>query len=87
MEEKKILVIDDEENMRHMLTVLLEKEGYQVESAANGIEGLDLALERFYDIILCDLKMPLMDGMAFLQNFQDSGQRRRSARSRRCPRS
>ena len=74
MEEKRILVIDDEENMRHMLAVLLEKEGYQVESAANGTEGLDLSLESFYDIILCDLKMPVMDGMAFLQNFQDSGQ-------------
>ena len=74
MEEKRILVIDDEENMRHMLAVLLEKEGYQVESAANGKEGLSLALESFYDIILCDLKMPVMDGMAFLQNFQDSGQ-------------
>jgi len=74
MEEKNILVIDDEENMRHMLAVLLEKEGYQVESAANGKEGLDLALESFYDMILCDLKMPVMDGMTFLQNFQDSGQ-------------
>jgi two-component system response regulator AtoC len=74
MEEKRILVVDDEENMRHMLAVLLEKEGYEVESAANGTEGLDLALESFYDIILCDLKMPVMDGMTFLRNFQDSGQ-------------
>ena len=71
MEEKRILVIDDEENMRHMLALLLEKEGYQVDSAADGKQGLDLASESFYDLILCDLKMPVMDGMAFLENFQD----------------
>jgi two-component system response regulator AtoC len=73
-EEKKILVIDDEENMRHMLAVLLEKEGYQVDNAGNGKQGLDLALQSFYDLILCDLKMPVMDGMAFLEKFRDSKQ-------------
>ena len=71
IEEKRILVIDDEENMRHMLALLLEKEGYQVDNAADGKQGLDLASESFYDLILCDLKMPVMDGMAFLENFQD----------------
>ncbi|MEJ2235182.1 MAG: sigma-54 dependent transcriptional regulator, partial [Syntrophobacterales bacterium] len=71
MEEKRILVIDDEENMRHMLAVLLEKEGYQVDSAADGKQGLALASESFYDLILCDLKMPVMDGMTFLENSQD----------------
>lgn len=70
-EEKRILVIDDEENMRHMLAVLLEKEGYQVDNAADGKQGLDLSSENFYDLILCDLKMPVMDGMTFLENFQE----------------
>ena len=73
-EEKKILVIDDEENMRHMLALLLEKEGYLVDNAGNGKQGLDLAVENFYDLILCDLKMPVMDGMAFLEKFRDSKQ-------------
>ena len=72
MERGRILVIDDEENMRHMLAVLLEKEGYQVETAANGEGGLELALANSYDIILCDLKMPVMDGMAFLGEFQET---------------
>jgi two-component system response regulator AtoC len=72
--KKRILIIDDEENMRHMLAVLLEKEGYQVDNAANGKIGLDLASENFYDVILCDVKMPVMDGMAFLENFQETGQ-------------
>lgn len=57
-----------------MLAVLLEKEGYQVASAANGKEGLELTLGDFYDIILCDLKMPVMDGMAFLEKFQEMQQ-------------
>jgi len=72
MERGRILVIDDEENMRHMLAMLLEKEGYQVETAANGRGGLELAQANSYDIILCDLKMPVMDGMAFLQKFQET---------------
>ncbi len=72
MEQSRILIIDDEENMRHMLAVLLEKEGYHVATAADGKEGLELALENFCDIILCDLKMPVMDGMAFLEKFQNT---------------
>ena len=72
MEQSRILIIDDEENMRHMLAVLLEKEGYLVATAADGKEGLELALENFCDIILCDLKMPVMDGMAFLEKFQNT---------------
>jgi two-component system, NtrC family, response regulator AtoC len=71
MERERILVIDDEKNMRHMLAVLLEKEGYEVATAGDGNEGLDLAGETYFDVILCDLKMPVMDGMAFLEKFQE----------------
>jgi two-component system response regulator AtoC len=70
-ERERILVIDDEKNMRHMLAVLLEKEGYAVATAGDGKEGLDLASETYFDVILCDLKMPVMDGMAFLEKFQE----------------
>ncbi|HVO84546.1 MAG TPA: sigma-54 dependent transcriptional regulator [Syntrophobacteria bacterium] len=70
-ERERILVIDDEKNMRHMLTVLLKKEGYEVATAGDGKEGLDLAGETYFDVILCDLKMPVMDGMAFLERFQE----------------
>lgn len=72
-EQKEILVIDDEENMRHMLAVLLQKEGYRVTTAADGREGLELAVTNPFEIILCDLKMPVMDGMAFLESFQKTG--------------
>jgi two-component system response regulator AtoC len=70
VERKRILVIDDEENMRHMLAVLLEKEGYAVATAADGRQGLELAAGSGFDTILCDLRMPVMDGMTFLEEYQ-----------------
>lgn len=64
--KKHLLIIDDEDNMRHMLRSLLEGHGYLVDTAANGREGLQLAEQNQYDSILCDIRMPEMDGMAFL---------------------
>ncbi len=68
---KKILILDDEPNMRHMLSVLVEKEGYQVTTGADGREGLDLLQHHHFDFILCDIKMPNMSGMEFLQASGD----------------
>jgi two-component system response regulator AtoC len=65
--EKRLLVIDDEENMRHMLSTVLGKAGYIVETAANGYEGLKMTESAVYDFILCDIKMPNMSGMDFLK--------------------
>jgi two-component system response regulator AtoC len=64
---KYILIIDDEKNMRHMLQVMLGKEGYMTETAADGMEGLSKMDEKTFDFILCDIKMPRMDGLAFLK--------------------
>ncbi len=61
-----ILVIDDEENMRHMLSVMLTRQGYRVDLAADGEEGLKCLMDTVYDYILCDIRMPEMDGTAFL---------------------
>ncbi len=58
--EKKLLIIDDEENMRHMLTTLLKKSGYRVDNASNGYDGFKMVKEKYYSFILCDLKMPEM---------------------------
>ncbi len=63
---KHVLVVDDEENMRHMLSILLIGEGYQVETAANGQEAIDFLARKAFDFVLCDVKMPEMDGLAFL---------------------
>ena len=67
---KQILVIDDEENMRHFLKSLLAKEGYEVSLAADGLEGLQLLEEQIFDIILCDIRMPRMDGLEFLREIK-----------------
>jgi two-component system response regulator AtoC len=63
---KQILIIDDEENLRHMLSVMLSRQGYQADSAADGAEGLRFVRSKAYDFILCDIRMPEMDGKTFL---------------------
>jgi len=63
----RVLIVDDEKNMRHMLQTMLTKQGYEVAGAANGAEGLEAMASAHYDFILCDIRMPEMDGMAFLE--------------------
>jgi two-component system response regulator AtoC len=65
---KALLIIDDEENMRHMLSALLSRSGYDIETAVNGEEGIQKIRSQHFDYILCDIKMPVMDGMEFLKN-------------------
>jgi two-component system response regulator AtoC len=62
-----ILVVDDEENMRHMLSKMLQRAGYYAEIAADGEQGLACLARRAFDYVLCDIKMPKMDGMEFLR--------------------
>ena len=66
LSKTKILLIEDDENVRSVLTLLLEKEMYEVIEAKNGLEGLELVYEKYPQIILCDLMMPIMDGKDFL---------------------
>ena len=73
MTARRILIVDDEESFRHMLSVILIKEGYEVETASNGDEGLRKAVASPFDQILCDIRMPHMDGLAFLQEIKRSG--------------
>lgn len=63
---RHILIIDDEENLRHMLSVMLARQGYRVDLAGNGEEGLNALMNNVYDYILCDIRMPEMDGKTFL---------------------
>lgn len=66
---KKILIIDDEENMRHSLSLVLGQEGFNVATAENGAIALDLLSKQNFDVILCDIQMPEMDGVTFLKEF------------------
>ena len=63
----KILVIDDEAAIRRILREILEHEQYQVDDAASAVDALPLVKENEYDAILCDIKMPQMDGIEFLE--------------------
>jgi len=65
----KILIIDDEKSIRKTLREILEYEKFKVDEAADGIEGLDLLQKDKYDIILCDIKMPKMDGIEVLDKI------------------
>jgi len=70
---KRILIVDDEESFRNVLTVILKKEGYEVEGAANGEEGLSKVASTEFDHVLCDIRMPQMDGLEFLQASKKAG--------------
>ncbi|CAN5499142.1 sigma-54 dependent transcriptional regulator [soil metagenome] len=61
-----ILLIEDDKNFRQVVTYALKQAGYGVVAASNGQEGLDLLSSGKPDVVLCDLKMPVLDGMAFL---------------------
>ena len=65
----KILVIDDEKAIRNALRDILEHEKHTVDEAEDGSAGLEKAKKGGYDVILCDIKMPKMDGLEFLQKL------------------
>lgn len=66
----KILVIDDERPIRRTLCEILEFEKFKVDQAEDGEQGLKMAEEGEYDVILCDIKMPKMDGLEVLEKIQ-----------------
>lgn len=62
-----ILIIDDEKAIRKTLSEILSFEGYKIEEASDGEEGLKKFKDKSYDVVLCDIKMPKLDGIEFLQ--------------------
>ncbi len=62
-----ILIIDDEKAIRKTLSEILSYEGYKIEEAADGEEGLKKFTNTAFDVVLCDIKMPKMDGIEFLE--------------------
>jgi DNA-binding NtrC family response regulator len=66
-----ILIIDDERAIRNVLKDILGNEGYKVDEAADGEEGWKKFSSATYDVVLCDIKMPKMDGLEFLQKANE----------------
>jgi len=62
-----LLIIDDEKAIRKTLSEILSFEGYKIDEAADGEEGLKKFKEKTFDLVLCDIKMPKMDGIEFLE--------------------
>jgi DNA-binding response OmpR family regulator len=67
----KVLVVDDEASVRHLLQVMLATEGYEPLLAANGAEGLQVAHEHLPDLVILDWMMPVLDGLATLQALRN----------------
>lgn len=66
-----ILIIDDEKAIRKTLSEILSYEGYKIDEAGDGEEGLKKFREKTYDVVLCDIKMPKLDGIEFLDKVRD----------------
>lgn len=67
---KKLLVVDDEDRIRRLLKMYLEKADYSIEEAEDGQKALDLAMENDYDLILLDVMMPKMDGLEVAEEIR-----------------
>ena len=68
--QRKILIVEDEERLRNLIRDYLVNEKYEVDLAGNGEEGLMMALDKEYDLILLDIMMPFMDGFEMLKNLR-----------------
>lgn len=69
----RILVIEDDERSRELLSALLERDGYAVSAEADGRRGHDRALAERFDLILCDIELPGMDGFAVVRSLRGAG--------------
>ena len=72
MKQQKILVVDDEPDILELVQYNLEKEGFSVRTASNGIEAIEIALQWGPDLILLDVMMPEMDGMETCIRIRDN---------------
>jgi len=65
-----ILVVDDEEKMQHLLSIMLVRQGYSVDRAGDGVKALEMIKENPYDLVISDIRMPNMDGITLLSEMR-----------------
>jgi len=68
-----LLIVDDEPGLRQSLRLLLSEEGFEVADEADGERGLSRALAEPFDMVLCDVRMPVLDGLEFLRRYRAAG--------------
>ncbi|MEY4480350.1 MAG: response regulator receiver protein [Bacillota bacterium] len=73
MQERKILIVDDQMGIRMLLSEVLKSEGYTIIEASNGVVALELASREQPDLILLDMKLPGMDGLQILKSLRANG--------------
>ncbi len=73
VDSARVLLVEDEPELRRMLRELLSSEGYQVEEASDGQRGLHLGLTRSYDVLVLDRRLPAMDGLELLTRLRAKG--------------
>ena len=73
LESLRVMVVDDSATARHYFCGLLRELGYEAQAAASGAEALEMLHGRAYDLVLCDLVMPDMDGLKLLKAMRDQG--------------
>ena len=73
--ELRILIVDDEPHIRATVSAMLQTEGYAVDEAANGADALHAVEHRAPDVILLDMRMPVLDGWGFARELRRRGHR------------
>jgi two-component system, chemotaxis family, chemotaxis protein CheY len=68
-----ILIVDDDPSIRAILTEILADEGYRVQTATNGAEGLEAVIQSPPDVVLLDMRMPVLDGWGFAKALRERG--------------
>ncbi|MNK06288.1 Autoinducer 2 sensor kinase/phosphatase LuxQ [compost metagenome] len=73
LKDRRVLVVDDSEDLRLLMTRYLKKQGAEVETAENGLQAVDMAMAKPFDVILMDIKMPVLDGYKATARLRESG--------------
>ena len=71
-EKARILIVDDDENIRKVLTTILEDEGYIVEAVENGKRAIEKTKRSFYNLVLIDIRLPDIEGIELLTKMKDT---------------
>ncbi len=72
MNKKKVLIVDDNPKICETLSDILDEEGYQIITACNGQDALEKIHDDSFNLVITDIKMPIMDGMALLKEIEKS---------------